>query len=390
MSNDPMMPVHDHGPAPDDARTDVGTWADALRPAVGSWLLARVVVLAGFGIARYVADHIGTIRDLTASTVHQGLLSWDGAWYLDIATKGYEHLPREALRFFPGIPLAARFVGSAGLGDRVALVAISNVSALVAGMLLYRLVRFEGWGALAATRATWVLAFAPAAFVFVMGYTDATVVALAIGTMYALRKQSWLVAALLALLAGFSRPTGCLLALPALFEVARGLRGVGWRQLVARGAAVVAAPVGMLAFLLWVGDRFGDLMLPFRVQSSSRLRGELTDPIRAVGHAVEGAANGHLSAALHLVSAVVAIALTVVVLRTQPASYAALAVAVVAVGLTSNNLDSTERYALLAFPLVIAVARSVKARQLEWGLFAFLSSCLFGYALLAFLGLLGP
>lgn len=359
-------------------------------PAFQAWVVARVVVLGALGFAHYVVDHAGQLRSGVVSATHAGLLSWDGAWYSDIATKGYAALPREGLRFFPGVPLAARGLGVVGIGERPALVLISNVSALVAGVLLYRFVVDEGWGRSLAVRSVWLLALAPPAFVFVMGYTDATLVALAIATLYALRRRAWWWAAAFALVAGVCRPTAVLLALPALVEAARSIRATGWAERTARAAAVVAAPVGLACYLAWVGATFGDALLPFREQTASHLRGHLTDPISALSHGVRAAFDGHLGSALHLPWAVLLIALTVIVLRTQPGSCGALAVAVVAVGLTADNLDSMERYALLAFPLVIAGAGLLRSRAVERAVFVVAGVAMFGYALLAFLGLIGP
>jgi len=241
-----------------------GPWLEALVPAFQAWVVARVVVLGALGFAHYVVDHAGQLRSGVVSATHAGLLSWDGAWYSDIATKGYAALPREGLRFFPGVPLAARGLGVVGIGERPALVLISNVSALVAGVLLYRFVVDEGWGRSLAVRSVWLLALAPPAFVFVMGYTDATLVALAIATLYALRRRAWWWAAAFALVAGVCRPTAVLLALPALVEAARSIRATGWAERTARAAAVVAAPVGLACYLAWVGATFGDALLPFR------------------------------------------------------------------------------------------------------------------------------
>ena len=58
--------------------------------------------------------------------------------------------------------------------------------------------------------------------------------------------------------------------------------------------------------------------------------------------------------------------------------------------MTSNNLDSMERYALFAFPLLIVAAQLVRSRSVERIVFALLPVALFGYASLAFLGLIGP
>ena len=64
----------------------------------------------------------------------------------------------------------------------------------------------------------------------------------------------------------------------------------------------------------------------------------------------------HLGSALHLPWALLAVALVVVALRRWPLSYGAFAAAVLVVALTASNLDGFERYALSAFPLVLAGA----------------------------------
>ena len=191
-------------------------WSEGIGVALRAWVVARVVVLGALAFSRYLVENIGVVHPNVATANHLGLLSWDGSWYSDIASKGYGAMPREALRFFPALPLAARALGAVGMGERAALVVISNLAALVAGVLLYRLIRFEGRDARLAERAVWVLALAPPAFVFVMGYTDSVTVALAIATMYALRSKRWGWAFLFALVAG-RVPADCLSA--------RGARG---------------------------------------------------------------------------------------------------------------------------------------------------------------------
>jgi hypothetical protein len=392
--NEPLRPA-DPGELeqPDSSPSgtgETGSWSEAAIATLPAWIVARVVVGVALGFSRYVVDHIGSVNPITASSVHSGLTAWDGAWYSDIAAHGYAALPREALRFFPGLPIAARALGSLGLGDRPSLVLISNVSAFVAGVMLYRLVRYETGDRPLATRAVWLLNLAPPAFVFVMGYTDATAVALAVSTIYFLRRKRWWEAALCALVAGVFRPTALLLAVPALVEALRGVDRASWRERLARVAAVVAAPVGTLVYLVWVGSRFGDIALPFSEQTSAHLRGKLTDPISAIVHAIRTGFDGHLGTALHVPWFVLIVALTVLVCLRWPLSYAAFTVVVVLSAVTSNNLDSMERYALFAFPLLIVAAQLVRSRPVERIVFALLPVALFGYASLAFLGLIGP
>ncbi len=72
------------------------------------------------------------------------------------------------------------------------------------------------------------------------------------------------------------------------------------------------------------------------------------------------------TAAVHLVTAAVSIGLLVVVARRLPASYGVFTGLTMLVALSAENLDSLERYALGAFPLLIAAGlvlrRPVAAR----------------------------
>ena len=56
------------------------------------------------------------------------------------------------------------------------------------------------------------------------------------------------------------------------------------------------------------------------------------------------------------------------------------------VSLTSTNLDSFERYALGAFPLVVAASTLTSRRRVEVVVLALAGLAMVGYALLAFLG----
>jgi len=77
--------------------------------------------------------------------------------------------------------------------------------------------------------------------------------------------------------------------------------------------------------------------------------------------------------------------LVVVGWRRLPPSYAAFSTAVSALGVTGTNLDSFERYALSAFPLVIVVAGLARRPWAERTVLTLAAAGLAGYALLAFL-----
>ena len=90
------------------------------------------------------------------------------------------------------------------------------------------------------------------------------------------------------------------------------------------------------------------------------------------------------------VAAAVLAVLLVVVWRKLPASYGAFATAIVVVALSGTNLDSFERYALSAFPLVIVGAMGLASSRVERTVFTLSAAGLFAYALLAFLNLSVP
>ena len=110
-----------------------------------------------------------------------------------------------------------------------------------------------------------------------------------------------------------------------------------------------------------------------------------------MGHDVWQALHGHhLGSALHVPWVLVCIALVVVAWRRLPASYAAFATAVLVVSLSSTNLDSFERYALGAFPLVVAASTLTARRRVEAVVLVLSGLAMAGYATLAFVGAVVP
>ena len=323
----------------------------ALRVALPAWALARVLVAIAYGTARYLERH-GRLHDpLAHTTVHQGLLAWDGAFYADIAQHGYAALPQPALRFFPLTALLGRGVGWLGIGPRVGVIVVANVAALAAGTLLVLLVRSEGFAPGVAQRSAWLLALAPSAFVLVLGYSEAVFLALTIGIFLAARRRRWLVV-IAARGARRAGPSG---------RVRRGRAG-GRSRCSGRGgrhrAPSACVPSGRRShrssaprlFLAWVGHEFGDALLPFRVQTRASLKGAFTDPLSSVADAVDGLFHGHVGTGLHVPWMILVVVLVVLAFRRLPASYGAFAAVTVASAVTSANLDSFERYALGAFP----------------------------------------
>ena len=361
-----------------------------LRVAAVPWLLARVLVVGALALSREIYSQVGGPPRPPA--LGQGLFAWDAAFYRAIAEHGYRALGEGALRFFPLVPLLARALGWVFLGHTaVALIVVANVAALLFGAFLHQLVLDESGDAGVAQRSAWFAALFPAATVLVLGYAESTAMLLGVLVFLGLRRKHFWPAALFGFLAGLCRPVGVLLVVPAAVEAARGWRGAAPRERVARVGAVVAPGLGLLAYLAWAGQAFGDMWKPLTLQNRATLRGGFQDPltrtIDAFGDLVGG---DRFGSGLHIVWALVFAALLVVLIRRMPASYSLYAAATLVLGLSAHNLDSFERYCMSTFPFLIALAIVTDREEVERGAYVLAAAGLVGYAVLAFLSIQLP
>jgi hypothetical protein len=376
-----------------------GGGAFAFRPLVreslvtvaASWAAARVLVLGALALTDFVLDELVVARGGARLTGTTGLLGYDAGWYRNIADHGYGGVPDEGLRFFPLVPLLTRAISWTGIGSDAALLLVANLSALALGVLVYVLVVSERGDRDLARRSVWFVALFPAAFVLVWGYAEATTLAATVGGFLALRRRKWWWAAALGFLVGLGRPPGFLLALPALIEVAPGFARAPAVERARRAAAVVAAPLGAVTYLAWVGWRFDEWTKPFSVQLTSDRSGALVNPLSTLFDATRGLLDGNeVGTGLHVPWVLLLVVLAVMTFRYWPLSYAVFGAVVLATGLATDNLDSFERYGLAAFPLLLTAAVLASRPWVERAVLVGLAGGLTGYTILALLALYVP
>jgi hypothetical protein len=321
------------------------------------YVLSRVIVVASLEATRHVFT---TLRIGEPFALRDGLFGWDAAWYADIARGGYSAVPKEGLRFFPLYPLLGKLVAySPGVSARAGDLFVANICALALGFVVYELAMREKHDAGLARRAVWLLFLVPPAFVLVMGYAEATFMLLSAIVLIAMRDKRWWLAGIAGALAGLVRPIGVLLVIPVAVEA--------WRRRSVGGFVAAGGPaVGALGYLAWAEHRSHEFLYPLRAQQDKARRGAWVDPIRAIAHSIrETFSGGHTSAGIHVVSAVILIGLLVVLARNWPLSFTLYAGAVLFVALSSRNLDSLERYALSAVPLVFAGADLMRSENVD-------------------------
>ena len=212
---------------------------------------------------------------------------WDGAWYSEIATHGYGVRAPESTAFFPLYPLFVRSGSSLAGGPAVWGILISLLCTAFALYFVYRIAE-NLYDARAARASTLALAFFPTAFFLNAVYTEALFLALTAGAVWAARvRGNLLLAGLFGALATATRNLGVLLLIPLLFEWVRRRQTFGLRGL----AGLSLVPAGLVAYAVFLRQRFGDPFV-FARQQSAYWERELTGPLTTLGRAWQDAGAG--------------------------------------------------------------------------------------------------
>ncbi|MFI1017589.1 glycosyltransferase family 39 protein [Streptomyces sp. NPDC020965] len=201
---------------------------------------------------------------------------WDSLWYARVVEHGYDFTLTAPdgrvlsdMAFFPLLPWleeAVTAVTPLGAGD--AGVLISAVASVVAAWGIFVLVNGV-YGARPALFTVALWGALPVSIVQSMAYSESLFVALSAWALHATLRHQWLIAGVLASLAGLTRPVG--LAVAAALWVAAV---IAWRRDGAAGGrgrmllGMAVAPLGAAGYVLWVGDRVGSLFGYLDVQAA--------------------------------------------------------------------------------------------------------------------------
>ncbi len=180
---------------------------------VAAWILFVKFSLYAFALAAVPA----------LANRHTPLLEllgrWDAARYLRLARDGYQASGDERFDLvgLPLFPWLVRVVSWTGLGVGSAALVVSGVASIAAGWWLLRLARFD-FKETEARLALWFLFIFPTSYFLHVAYTEATMLALALGCFVAARKQHWALAGVLGGLAALTRLQGLVLFPAVAFE----------------------------------------------------------------------------------------------------------------------------------------------------------------------------
>lgn len=344
-----------------------------LRDSLAALLASRALVWA-VGVTAFLTygtrdsrvPHIGAVGDALAAPISR----WDSVHFQTIAAHGY--VREDLAAFFPLYPLLARvagwLTGSLLLGG-----ALVSMAAFLAGLYaVHRLAELEV-GPEAARRTVWLIAFFPAAVFFSAFYTEALFLALTAGAVYLARTGRFAGACALGALAGATRNTGVLVAVPIALLYLYGPRtdrppapSRGWRpRYPAKGdlAWLAIVPAGLIAYSLHQWAKFDDPLATWHVQTfwSRGFHGPFSavwyaipETIEAAGELFTGSSDTFESPAakLALFGALALAAVAVVgVFRRLPVAYGAY----VLVALVPPLSSPWPEHPLMSFPRFLAV-----------------------------------
>jgi len=365
-------------PAPERRWNPLARVSPTWRVPLLAWLLSRLLVFVMAAIGSVwlgwppMAPNHGIPRSLAL------LGGWDTNWYLRIARHGYQTATigiathHSDFVFYPLLP-AIMHIGVLTSSNPFLWGLVASNGALLVGLVAFHGLTEDRSGSTLADRATWILAFSPAAVYASLAYTDGILLALATCAAWAAWRGRWWLAAGASGLSVLARPQGFLVALLVVM-IALTAPAVPGRVRATRAAVAAAAAVGaFLAFLGWMQFARGSWQLPFigqrawyRYSPGLRAVREFGTQLQYVFTYPSSKPNLPWFRILYwtgpvrdLIITVAMLALVAALIRFEHSwrsMWVIFTVLALIVPLSSGNFSSDTRFGLLAFPLIWPIA----------------------------------
>ena len=239
-------------------------WRSRLIFVIGMWLLSRLVIIISMQLIAHSLKLTSDFGNSVPTSSWEIFSHWDGYWYRKIATSGYDYAndgKMHTVAFFPLFPLLTHGVMNLGLPFEVAGILVNNLAFLGALGFLYGWVE-DRHGVSAARWATAVLAWCPFSLFGAVTYTEGLFLLCTTAALRAFDKHQHARAALWGALATAARLPG--IALVPTFLL------VAWRERrpAAAYATGLAAGTGLLLYIMYCAQRFGDPLALLHVQAA--------------------------------------------------------------------------------------------------------------------------
>jgi hypothetical protein len=341
-------------------------WREAWQQAALTYLGTRVPM---FFFALVVHRRSGSLPSPDVGFYHGGaphpwplidaFQRWDAYWFLNVAREGYHYAaapgiggPETNVTPFPVYPAAMAVGGLLGLDLAVAGFCIAQLATLAGLVVLHRLLR-EDHGKAGADLGVWLFAAVPWAFAFAAIYSDALYFLICVATVWAARRQRWVLAGTLGFVGSATRIPGALLVVPVALEAVasrrRGEHPAWW--------ALLLIPAGVVAYFAYLYALTGE---PLAYFAASR-QGWSKSPVGPWFHPLRWFGGGvTVDDRLDIVVVAGVVLLLVLGFRDERRSQWWFTLSTFLLLLSSTDLDGLPRYVSSLFPLY-----SIAARRLE-------------------------
>lgn len=237
-------------------------------------VLSRLVIMASAMVGCWLNGNLlAFFNDFRGHWVR-----WDAIGYLSIAENGYTADNQAYMILLPLYPLLTRLLSMLLLGNTtLAATLISNVSLIGAGWALYLLVQ-EKQGQIAARRAVQLMMFCPLSVFFSVPYAESLFLFLTLLSILLARRQKFVAAVCVGMLAAFTRLAGILTIIPVLLEVFKYEHSIHlWPRHKARCIGRVAfytlltlmISLGFVGYMLINWWNMGDPLAFVRIQAET-------------------------------------------------------------------------------------------------------------------------
>ncbi len=327
-----------------------------VREVLVDFLATRTAVII---IAELAAIIIGQRPGTHVQESSHALLAvwgrWDAVHYLDIATQGYQGTD---MAFFPLYPLLIRMVGSLAGNHLIAGLLISSASFFLGLLFLYKLLEFE-YDRAVARRAIFYVSIFPTAIYFTAVYTESLFFMLTVASFYYMRRRQWWMAGVLGFFASLTRIEGLLLIVPFALEWIAVYRPDPMRG-ISKLAAGMLIPLGLGLYMAYLWVLRADPLYFSHVQI--HWNRHFAMPWVSVLNAFSKIA--HATTPQVIATQSLEVAFTVLMIGVLVAgwhslrpSYIAYMALSVLVPMSTSNLMSMPRFALVLFPMFAILAR---------------------------------
>ncbi len=348
--------------------TERSEWRRAVAVGIGAYLFSRLCVVGGAAVRAMQV----TVDQRTSGEPEEGAASlltgvftqWDGKWYLELVRSGYpQRVPADITfnqlearaAFFPMFPGAVKIVDAVlPGGDTMAALALNFVLGAISVVLVGLLARRVFSDSVAA-RSMILYAVFPGSFVLSFAYSEALFIVVSAAGLLFLLDERWMLAGLAAAMATATRPNGVAIVFACFVAAAIAVKTKReWSAVV----AVLIAPLGFVAFQLYVDETANERGIWFRVQREAWSEGVsfgLTAWENSIGF-VTSPFDSPADALTFVSLFALAIMIFAAFKKRLPWPWIAYSAVVIALMLVPETVTARPRFVFTAFPLFIAVA----------------------------------